>query len=62
MALIEALQRNITIANNGCQEIVEVVSDPARQLPNGFHLLCLPELFLQVPPFGNVAGNTLDSD
>ena len=45
------------IAENGRQQIVEVVSDTTCQLADGFHLLCLPELSLQLPLLGHVPEN-----
>jgi len=42
------------VAHNDGQQIVEVVGDPARQLPHGLHLLCLTERLLGIFQLGNL--------
>ena len=39
------------------EDVVEVVGDPTRQLPDRLHLLRLQELLLQAPAVGDVFGN-----
>ena len=37
------------VARDHRQQVVEVVGDPAGELPDGFHLLRMPDLLLQGP-------------
>ena len=47
-------ERELGVAGDRRQRIVEIVGDAARQPPNRFHLLRLPELILEHPPLGEV--------
>ena len=37
------------MAHDGCEQVIEVVGDPSRQLADGVHLLGLAELFFPLP-------------
>ena len=59
--------QHLAITHDGRQQVVEIVGHPARQPPDGFHLLGLKELFLKVGlcsfrpfAFGNVPRNPKD--
>ena len=41
-------------ALDDAQEVIEVMSDPARERPHGFHLLRMPEPFFQKSLFRKV--------
>ena len=43
------------IAQDDCQEIIEIVRDSTRQRPNGLHFLRLPELVFELPAFRKIA-------
>ena len=42
----ELLQDQIAVAQDAGEQVVEVVGDPARQLPDGLHLLRVAQLLL----------------
>ena len=51
----QVAQQQLCVAENGGQQVVEVVGDAARQLAHGFHLLRLAELLLEVALIADVA-------
>ena len=48
-------EQQLGVADDRRQEVVEVVGDPAGELPDRLHLLRLPKLVLQALPLGDVA-------
>ena len=50
----ELLGEQVGVPEDRRQHIVEVVGQSPRQPPDGFHLLRLPELMLQIAPLGDV--------
>src|SRR5579862_1051141 len=44
-----SVQEHMAVSANNRQKIVEVMSNASRQPANGLHLLCLAELFFQLP-------------
>src|SRR5439155_10405550 len=53
-------QQELRITGDDRQEVVEIMSHPARELTNGLHLLALVELLLQPPTLdshGNRSGH-----
>src|SRR5580700_5165917 len=53
----QALLENLAVADDYAQQIIKVMGDPAGKLPNGFHFLSLPQLFLERFTLGNVPEN-----
>ena len=53
------IQKQIRMAANHHQQIIEIVRDAARQLPHRFHFLRLAELHLQHFRFGHVGHHAL---
>ena len=53
----QALLENLAVADDHTQQIIEVMGDPAGELPNGFHFLRLAQLFLQRFLLGDVPEN-----
>ena len=53
----QLLEQDFGVAVDDHQQVVEVVGDAARQAPDGFHFLRLPELFFQLAALGNVLGD-----
>jgi hypothetical protein len=51
----QRLERQVGIAVDRGEEVVEVVGHAAGELPDRFHLLRLPQLLLERYPFGDVA-------
>ena len=47
-------QQEVRVADDGLQHVVEVVRDPARELPDRLHLLRLGELLLELALLGGV--------
>ena len=58
----DSLQRETAVTVDRGEQIVEVVSDAPRQLPDPFQLLRLSQLVLKVLPVGNVTRNALHPD
>ena len=54
MRRLELIQCQLGEAHDHRQQIVEVMSHAGRELSDGFHLLRLPGLLFDVPPFGDV--------
>ena len=59
-ALRDGCHRQLRVREDGQEEVVEVVSDAAGELADGFHLLGLVELRLGRSVSGNVAGDPVD--
>ena len=59
---VEAVERHLAEADDGGQQVVEVVGDAAGQLPDRFHLLRLPELLLEPLQLGDVAREADQAD
>ncbi len=57
----QQVEPDLGMAENGRQQIVEIVGDPAGQLPDGLHFLGLRQLFLELDPLGLVAHRDHDS-
>ena len=55
-AIAQTTLQRLQIAGDHGQQIVEVVRDPAGELADRLHLLCLAELFLGFPPLREIAG------
>ncbi len=51
-------QREDQVADDGRQEIVEVVRDAAGEIADRIHLLRLQQLQLEAPPLGHVLDDT----
>jgi hypothetical protein len=47
-------QRNRGVALNGLKQVVEIVSDAAGEPSHRFHLLRMPQLFLEVILLGHI--------
>ena len=54
MVLREFVQRHLTVPGDHGEQVVEVVSDAARQPADALQFLCLAKLFFKLFPFGNV--------
>src|SRR6185369_11289780 len=46
---------HLGVARDDCEEVIEIVRDAAGKTTDGFHLLRLPELFLEKALLGDVA-------
>ena len=53
-ALLQLQLHQFRIADDGHQQVVEIVGDAAGELANGIHLLCLAQLQFQALAFGQV--------
>ena len=42
------LQNEVAVSDDGCEQVVEVVSDPTCQLADRLHLLRLPQLLVSL--------------
>jgi hypothetical protein len=51
------IHRHVGVADDGRQEVVEVVRHAARQLTDGLHLLSLSQLGLEEPSLGYINGD-----
>jgi hypothetical protein len=58
----EILRSEERIAEDDREEIVEVVRNPSRELPHGFHLLRLAQLFFELATFAHVLKRTRDAN
>ncbi len=54
LALFHMIRQKVVIALYDCEQIIEIVRNPSGKTAYGFHLLCLPELFFQLPPFRKI--------
>src|SRR2546426_1016071 len=50
------VQQQLRRAQDGGEQVVEVVGDAARQLPHGFHLLRLAQLLLELALRAHITG------
>ena len=57
-----ALEREGGVAEDSRQKIVEVVSDAASQHAQAFELMAVPQVLLELPAFGDVAGHVRCAD
>ena len=55
-----ALERQLAVANDDVQQIIEIVRDPAGELADGFHLLRLPQLLLNALLLERLAHDSSD--
>ncbi len=55
IALIVPQQQQVAMAADGCQQVVEIMRDPARELADRLHLLALHELGFKGLQLGLVA-------
>src|SRR2546426_476937 len=54
-------EEELRVAEDGGEQVVEIVGDATRELTDGFHLLRLPELLFEMPLFADVALGTPDT-
>ena len=54
----EVLQHQLAVAEDGRQQVVEIVGDAAGEAPDRFHLLRLQQLLLGAPHVGDVLGQS----
>ena len=55
-------EQELRVAEDGGEQVVEIVGDATRELAHGFHLLRLPELLFEMPLFADVALGTPDTN
>ena len=56
----EPRSEQFEVAEDRCQQIIEIVCDPASKLTNRLQFLCLMKLILDLPHFGDVARSSDD--
>ena len=57
VVLAEPVRGHFGVAQDHCQQVIEVVRHTARQLADGFHLLGLAELIFRLLAIGDVFTN-----